>query len=227
VIKGRLPFALVEIIYPSVSDDFLNNDANGKEQGSVPVLLTVSRLSHKDAYKGHDMVIRALPLIQQRLGEKVLYRMVGEGNGLENLRRLADEYDVSTSVEFAGRLEKRSLLAAYRNCDIFIMPSRMGTRTDGLITGEGFGIVYIEAAAAGKPVIGSNQGGAPEAFRDGSTGIAVNPFSVPEIVDAVCTLLEDPDMRLQMGRAGKRLVKDNFSMKAFDSQLAALLDKEE
>lgn len=95
----------------------------------------------------------------------------------------------------------------------------------GFITGEGFGIVYIEAAAAGKPVVGSNQGGAPEAFRDGVTGIAVDPFSVSEIVDAVCTLLSDPELRQRMGQAGKQLIRDHFSTEAFDSQLMALLDR--
>lgn len=225
LIHGRLPFALVDIIYPSVSDDFLDNESDEIEQRSPPVLLTVSRVSRADAYKGHDMVIQALPLIQQRLGEKVLYRLVGEGDGVEDLRKLAEEHGVSTSLEFLGRLDMIDLLAAYRGCDIFIMPSRMERRADGFITGEGFGIVYLEAAAAGKPVVGSNQGGAPEAFRDGLTGIAVDPFSVPEIVDAVCTLLSDSDLRQRIGQAGKQLARDNFSTEAFDKKLAALLEK--
>jgi len=109
------------------------------------------------------------------------------------------------------------------------MPSRLEKRRDGLILGEGFGIVYLEAAASGKPVIGTvigyNQGGAPEAFIDGLTGIVVDPFSVTEIVDAVCTLLKDPEMRLRMGTAGRQLVKDRFSTEVFDRELAALLEK--
>lgn len=229
IIRDRLPSATVDILYPSVSDDFMENYSSRAEQGFPPVLLTVSRLSRADAYKGHDTVIRALPNIQQKLGEKVLYRIVGEGDGVDSLRKLADEHGVSTSVDFTGKLDKKSLLAAYRDCDIFIMPSRLEKRRDGVVLGEGFGIVYLEAAASGKPVIGtvigSNRGGTPEAFRDGLTGIAVDPLSVTEIVDAVCNLLTDPELRLRMGTAARQLVKDRFSTEVFDRELAALLEK--
>ncbi len=222
-IAERQPAASVHIIHPPVASQYLSADGAAPRSGISPVILTVSRVNKEDTYKGQDMVIRALPAIQARLGYPVTYRVVGQGDGIPFLRGLAERYGVGSSVEFTGAVSEERLLSEYHRCDAFVMPSRMERRPNGYITGEGFGIVYIEAAACGKPVVGSQQGGAPEAFLDGVTGIAVNPSSVSEIVDAVCTLLGNKDLAARMGRAGRRFVEDNFTLEIFRNRVAVLL----
>ena len=113
--------------------------------GAAPVLLTVGRMQRR---KGQDMVIQALPHIRQSMPQ-VKYVMVGTGEELASLTTLVQELGVQDSVVFAGSVPDQELAAYYAACDVFIMPNR---EIDGDI--EGFGMVYLEAGAAGKPVIG-------------------------------------------------------------------------
>lgn len=223
-ILKRIPSASVQIVYPAVGLEYSSVEVQLDRRRIPPVMLTVGRLNKEDAYKGHDVVIRAMPEIQDRLGSPISYRIVGDGDGIPALRTLAEKCDVASAVEFLGKIDDEQLRSEYCNCDVFVMPSRMEKCPDGSFSGEGFGIVYIEAAACGKPVIGSDQGGAPEAFMDGVTGIAVNPTSVTEIVDAVCRVIADPMLANRMGEAGKRFVKENFSMAAFRKRVAEILE---
>jgi phosphatidylinositol alpha-1,6-mannosyltransferase len=164
-----------------------------------------------------------LPEIEKRLGRQVLFRIVGSGDDMADLRILAEDCGVGASVQFLGGVGDAELVEIYQNCDLFIMPSRVCLLKDGSWTGEGFGIVYIEAAACGKPVIASNQGGAADAFIDGVTGVGVNPNSVQEIVDAVFTILSDPALGQRMGEDGRRFVESNFSMEAFSERIGDLV----
>ncbi|MBM4431615.1 MAG: glycosyltransferase family 4 protein, partial [Chloroflexi bacterium] len=131
--------------------------------------------------------------------------------------------DVLNSVRFLGRVPDDELVSVYQGCDVFVMPSRAGRGPDGSWAGEGFGIVYIEASACGKPVVGSNQGGAAEAVVDGTTGFAVDPTSIDAIAEAVCELLKDPALRQTIGEDGRRYVVENFSLPLFEQRVARLL----
>ena len=170
--------------------------------GDAPVLLTVGRLQRR---KGHDMVIKALPLIRAQFPQAT-YLIVGAGEEFAYLQALADEMGVADSVIFTGRVADEALLGYYAACDVFIMPNR---EIDGDI--EGFGMVYLEASAAGKPVIGGRSGGTEDAILDGITGLRVDGTSVVQIADAVIALLNDPDTSRIMGERGRLRVEREFS----------------
>ena len=160
------------------------------------VILTVARL---DAYKGHDMVVRALKNVRQSVGP-IRYLIAGSGREEHALRELARNLGCSEEVVFTGHVPERDLPALYVACDVFIMPSR--PLPDGDF--EGFGIVFLEAGACGKPVVGGRSGGIPEAVIDGVTGILVEPTDVSEISEALRRLLLDAEEATRLGMSGRR-----------------------
>jgi phosphatidyl-myo-inositol dimannoside synthase len=147
--------------------------------GEDRIILTVGRLSASEAYKGHDRIISAMPAILARI-PKAVYRIVGSGDDEVRLRRLARRTGVAERVVFAGQVADRDLPGCFASAHAFAMPS----------TGEGFGIVFLEAAAAGLPVIGGNRDGSVDALADGRIGRLVDPSSQDEIADAVVEALE-------------------------------------
>jgi glycosyltransferase involved in cell wall biosynthesis len=213
----------IEIIYPPIDVDRFRPSTKERGTRGTPILLTVSRLSKDDKYKGHDMVIKALPKIEEELGSTVQYRIVGSGDGAAYLKDLAQQERVLDSVVFLGKVSDEDLLSEYRNCDVFIMPSRIEPSGRGYETGEGFGIVYAEAAACGKPVVGSKHGGAQDALIDGITGYMVDPESIKEITRAVCTILKNTAMADIMGKSGRRFVMDNFTMQKFARRIEEVI----
>ncbi|MDR1798873.1 MAG: glycosyltransferase family 4 protein, partial [Bifidobacteriaceae bacterium] len=128
-----------------------------------PVVLHVARLVER---KGQDCLIRALPLIRRDFPEAVAL-IVGEGPYGKDLRSLAARLFLADAVVFAGGVPNSQIAPYYAAAQVFAMPTR--TRRHGLEV-EGLGIVYLEAAAAGLPVVVGNSGGAPEAVKDGQTG---------------------------------------------------------
>ena len=112
-------------------------------------------------------------------------------------------------VTFRGEVSDAELAALYRSCEVFVMPS--GTQpANGSPVGEGFGRVYVEAALAGKPVVGSCLGGVAEAVSHGKTGFLVGPGSVDEAARAVTTLLSDAELAASMGGGGAQLGAGEF-----------------
>jgi glycosyltransferase involved in cell wall biosynthesis len=222
-IRGRLPGVNVQVLPPMVDIDRFRPDSTSPDPASDPVLLTVSRISESDEYKGHDRVIEAMPLIKQALGREVRYRVVGGGNGMDRLSRIAEEHGVADQVTFLGRVDDRTLAEEYRFCDLFVMPSRMEPAPGGSFRGEGFGIVYIEAQAASRPVVASNQAAAPETLQDGVSGLTVDPRSPQAIADACVQILSLPDRGRAMGAAGRAFVTSTFAREVFQKQLDALL----
>jgi phosphatidylinositol alpha-1,6-mannosyltransferase len=199
----------IHIIHPGVdtrSFDVGHESAQYIRQkhnlGTAPVLLTVGRLQRR---KGQDMVIQALPGIRSKFPQ-VKYVLVGTGEELSYLQSLTKDMGVSEGVIFAGRVLDQELAAYYAACDIFIMPNReIGPDI------EGFGMVYLEAGAAGKPVIGGASGGTDDAILDGTTGLRVDGRSVEVIINAVVSLLADPARAKAMGEAGRRMVENKFT----------------
>ena len=113
------------------------------------------------------------------------YLIVGEGDDRPRLEAKADSYGVADHVIFAGQIPESEKVAHYNLADAFVMPS----------TGEGFGIVLIEAAACGVPVIGSRADGSREALRDGLLGRLVDPRKPEELIEAVTAVLKNPSPR--------------------------------
>jgi len=184
------------------------------------VLLTVGRLTRAGSYKGYDTVICALALIRRVMPE-VAYVIVGEGDDRPRLEELARELRVDTAVHFAGEVDDAWLPAYYRSCDLFVMPSRV--RLVDPCEGEGFGIVYLEAAAFGKPAIAGREGGSAEAVLDGVTGVLVDPSDPEEIARAALELLRDEAWRRRLGAQARERAWREFAPERFRRKLAAIL----
>ncbi|MEV3993418.1 glycosyltransferase family 4 protein [Streptomyces sp. NPDC049837] len=167
--------------------------------GDAPVILCAARLV---ARKGQDALIRALPGVHARVpGVRLL--LVGSGPYESRLRRLAAEHGVTAAVVFAGGHAHDELPSFYAAADVFAMPCR--SRKRGLEV-EGLGIVYLEAAAAGLPVIVGDSGGAPDAVRDGETGHVVDGRDVAAVTGRLVDLLTDRQASRLMGEKGRDLV---------------------
>jgi phosphatidylinositol alpha-1,6-mannosyltransferase len=164
------------------------------------VLLSVGRLQRR---KGHDLVLRALAHLGSAAG-RLRYVIVGHGDERARLEQLAAECGVSGRVTFAGEVSAGELPSYYGAADIFVHPNR-AERGDI----EGFGIVFLEAAAAGLPVIGGNSGGVPEALEDGVTGFLVDGEGHLDLARRIDALTRSTETRRQMGQAGRaRIVRD-------------------
>lgn len=213
----------ISVIYPAVAPALLREaaDPGAPPAGDGVTLLTVARLSAGERYKGCDAVISALPVV---LAEApVRYVIVGEGDDRPRLEALAQARGVSAAVTFAGAAQQDGLPAWYRGCDVFVMPSVAEQRTGGW-TGEGFGIVYLEAAAFGRPVIAGVGGGAPEAVQDGITGYVVDGRDVGAVAAAITRLARDPGARERMGAAGRQWVLGHFTFERFRREVGAVVN---
>ncbi|BDD75153.1 MULTISPECIES: glycosyltransferase family 4 protein [Streptomyces] len=182
--------------------------------GHRPVILCAARLVPR---KGQDTLIRALPWVRRAVPDAVLL-LVGDGPHAAGLRQLALREGVMDSVHFAGGHPHHALPAFYAAADAFAMPCR--TRKGGLEL-EGLGIVYLEAAASGLPVVAGDSGGAPDAVREGETGHVVDGRSVAATADRLIRLLRDPRLARAMGGAGRDWVRTAWS---WDHSYATLRD---
>lgn len=124
-------------------------------------ILSIGRLDSRERYKGQDRVIAALPKLRARC-PSVVYLVSGEGDDLQRLKALAQEKGVNDRVRFLGHVQREFLPDLYRAADLFALPS----------TGEGFGIVFLEAMACGTPALGLAIAGARDALADGALGAA-------------------------------------------------------
>lgn len=181
-----------------------------------PVVVCVSRLV---ARKGQDMLVRALPELRRRVPGTALL-LVGGGPDRHRLTRLAAQLGVAADVVFTGSVAWEELPAHYAAGDVFAMPCR--TRRAGLEV-EGLGIVYLEAAATGLPVVAGRSGGAPDAVVDGRTGVLVDGRDLVAITDAVADLLADRTRAAAMGRAGRAWVEECWRWDTLAARLGALL----
>jgi phosphatidyl-myo-inositol dimannoside synthase len=179
------------------------------------VLLTVGRLQRR---KGHDKVIEALPAMLRSVPDLV-YLIAGDGEEMAALKELAEQKAVTHAVRFLGRVADEDLPALYNLSDVFIMANR--TMPDGDL--EGFGIVFLEASACEKPVIGGRSGGTADAVRDGVTGLLVDGTSVEQITQAVVTLARDATLRDTMGRQGRRLVVSEYDWEIITARTERVL----
>jgi len=186
-------------------------------------ILICGRMASPQRSKGHDMLFKALPLAERILGEPLRLRVSGTGPDQARLEGLARELGVSDRVIFAGRLPLPELVEAYQHCGAFCMPTPVTNYDPEFWNGEGFGIVYIEAASCGRPVIASSEGGAPETILPGETGLLVNPRSEREIAEAIATLLKNPESNDTMGTKGRELVLERFTYETFKNNVSKML----
>jgi len=168
------------------------------------VLLTVGRISASESYKGHERVIQILPELLLDHPDAV-YVIAGDGNGRPALERLAERLGVTAACRFIGRVDETDLVEHYRMADVFIMPS----------TGEGFGIVYLEAMACGIPAIGLDCDGSADPLQACALGRAVSLENLFAQIEA--SLAERPYEAASLDNG-----LDKFAIPVFDDQVRIL-----
>lgn len=171
------------------------------------VFVSVCRLVPK---KGLDHALRAFArLLPEFPGAR--YLVVGGGEDEGRLRSIVAEEGLDRNVEFAGLVPSELLPACYRAGDVFVMPNRRMENGDT----EGFGLVFLEANAAGLPVIAGKDGGSVDAVTDGDNGIVVDGTSVEQIHAAMRKLISDTRLRERLIESGRRRAQENdWSIKA-------------
>ncbi|MEP6757618.1 MAG: glycosyltransferase family 4 protein [Actinomycetota bacterium] len=217
-VKGSVP---VSVLYPGADvqrfrPDLQTQDIRERLRiGDRPLVVCVSRLV---ARKGQDTLIRAMPAIRSRVPGACLL-IVGGGPDEERLRSMAGELPADV-IAFSGQVKEEDLPRYYAAGDVFAMPCR--TRLGGLEV-EGWGNVFIEAAACAKPVVVGDSGGARESLVDGETGILVDGRRTQAVAEAVGDLLADPARARAMGLAGRQRVLDAHTWPDIAARLATWL----
>lgn len=169
-----------------------------------PVVVTVSRLV---ARKGPRTLVKALPSVLRKHPDAHLL-IVGGGPDLDLLNQMVAEYGLQESVTLAGPQPWERIPSYLARAEIFALPTRtrfLGTETEGLP------LVYVEAAAAGLPLIGADVGGVGDAVRPGVTGVMVKGNSAESTADAIVGLLDDPEEARRLGRAARQMVLEEFN----------------
>ncbi|WP_300458613.1 glycosyltransferase family 4 protein [Desulfobacula sp.] len=177
------------------------------------LLLSVGRLSRR---KGFDHTIKALSCLRKK-GLDVHYAIVGIGKDKPYLEQLAQDNGVVKQVHFLGHVSEEDLPRWYNAADLFVMPNRE-------INGdtEGFGMVFLEANACGKPVIAGIAGGTGGAVLDGKTGFRIDGTRVDELTDHICKLLTDQTLARELGQNGLNRVQNSFSWQSIAAKTAKI-----
>jgi len=205
--KGhRTPRELMEIIHPGVDfKHFAAPPAEGfldelrrhyRISPDAKVLFIVGRVI---PLKGFDTVLRALPRVLEEFPETVLL-LGGDGFYLPRIREMINELSLTDAVRLLGKIPDDELAACYHLADLYVMPSR----DDPPGSFEGFGIVFMEAGAAGTPQIGGRSGGIPNAVRDGETGLLCDPWDPQDLAEKILHLWRDPDLLKKLGEGARR-----------------------
>ena len=183
-------------------------------QPTQKVIFTLSRLDSRERSKGYDLVVDAMPRLRESIPD-IHYVLAGCGHDSDRIRRRVRDLGLRKNVTLTGFLPERDLRDHYSLCDLFVMPSRS----------EGFGIVYLEALAAGRPVLAGNRDGSRDPLLDGELGALVDPENSEQLAAAVTEIL--------LGRAPARFyrpsylrsrVVEEFGFDAFKSRLLDLLN---
>jgi len=198
-------------VLPWALDPDFETRLSGHFPGTLPldfpagrVILTVGRWLKSERYKGMDTLIKAMPRLLLHWPDLQLV-LVGSGDDREWLVNIARDSGVQLHTRFLSDLTYAELSACYAAAEVFALPSR----------GEGFGFVYLEAMARGKPVIGGAHGGAPEVIQDGKTGYLVQHGDVPQLATSIDTLLANPELAKQMGARGRERVEKEYRFNVF------------
>lgn len=181
----------------------------------VPIILTVARLCNLDGYKGYDSILSALPRIRESI-PNVHYLLVGKGNDRPRVEQIISQLGLQDCVTLAGFVHDEELNNFYNLCDIFAMASKK----------EGFGIVYLESLASGKPTLGSNQDGAQDALCHGKLGALVNPDDIEAIAQTLIQILQRsyPNPLIYQPQLLRQKVIEQFGFERFQQTLGSYLE---
>jgi len=178
------------------------------------IILTVGRWSASERYKGADKLIRAVAQLYPAFPGLNLVA-VGGGDDLPRLRTLASELGIAGRVHFFDGLSREEVAACYARANIFALPS----------TGEGFGMVFLEAMAFGAPIVAAACGGSTDLVHDESNGLLVAPNNAKELSQALERLLKDDSLRFRLGRCGAETVRQQYRFETFETNLERILEE--
>ena len=176
------------------------------------VILSVGRWVTTERYKGMDTLILAMSRLLLRWPDLQLV-IAGTGDDRGWLEQIARDSGVQKHVHFLAGIRYGQLAACYEAAELFALPSR----------GEGFGFVYLEAMAHGKPVIGGAHGGAPEVIQDGTTGYLVQHGETVQLATSIDVLLSNPENARRMGEAGRARVEKEYRFNIFSKNFKKIL----
>jgi len=192
-----VPSSAIRVVHPGVDLERFHPGVDGGRLRAAHarpgelVLLTVGRLQRR---KNHALVVEAMALMPD---VPIRYLIAGDGEERHALEALVARHNLGGRVTFLGAVPGGDLPALYGACDLFVMPNRL---IDGDL--EGFGIVFLEAAAVGRPAIGGTTGGVPEAIEEGRTGLLVDGTDANELAAAIRSMMS-PSHRSEMGAAAR------------------------
>lgn len=208
----------ISVVYPCAADNFLlkadpEKITKIKEKLALEgkkIIITVARMVEG---KGYPHVIRMLPEILKQV-PNVVWLMIGLGPKQQEIFAAAQKHYLQNVVRFLGQISFAELPTYYQAADIFVLLTHPD---EGLE--EGWGTVFLEAAASGLPAVAGRSGGVEEAVEDGVTGVVVEVHQDKAVVKAIVDLLKNPEWARQMGEAGKKRVSEEFT---WDKQLKKL-----
>lgn len=183
------------------------------------LLLSVSRM---DAYKGHDVVLRALAQLPAEARQNLHYAVAGRGAHLPVLQQLAAELGVQDMVSWLGFVSDQDLPGLYGCADLFVLCTREDPAARGV---EGFGMVFLEAQAAGVPVIGARAGGIPDAIEEGEGGWLVPQDDVGALKGHLQALAENSATFVEQGQRGQQRARTQGSWQTYVDRLLAVVDE--
>ena len=183
-------------------------------------LLTVSRLDASERYKGHRYIMQALSQLKKYgvLPKGIEWRVVGDGSDRKHLERECEKLDLLDCVSFLGGLSDADLKNELRSCSVFLMPSQYSVDEAGRSCGEGFGIVYLEAAQAGRASIACMKGGQTDVVLDKTTGWLIDS-DVKSLADLLIDLDKNPEKLRKFGNAAHTRAIKEFSESRFKKKL--------
>ncbi|MFH1259482.1 MAG: asparagine synthase (glutamine-hydrolyzing), partial [Elusimicrobiota bacterium] len=217
-LKQNLKNKNIHILNPGVNVSSFKPGTVSDNLNEKKIILTVSRL---DENKGIDTVINLMPEIWKKFPETE-YLIVGKGPCETKLKKLANSIDKDRII-FAGEVSDEQLPTYYNLCDVFVLLTR-DVPEKGYI--EGFGIVFLEASACGKPIVAGKTGGVVDAVIDNLTGLLVEPSNEKEIVEKILLLLTDKALAAKLGAAGRKRAMEEFQWRKKSETLQKWLDAE-
>lgn len=216
----------IKKVFPAIN---LNNSVFSEEErnnlrkklniDSEKIILSVCRFQR---YKNIDMVLEAIPVVCQSL-PNIKYIAIGEGRETRALIKQAHRLNLEDKVLFLGQKDNEDIAKYFDLCDVFILASRK-TVLKRKVLAEGFGIVFLEANSFGKPVIGGDSGGIPDAVIDGFTGLLVDSEDPKDIAWAITMLLKNEAAAKRLGENGRRRVEQEFNLKIMADKLKEFID---
>ena len=218
LLEGKGAWPQIHVVHPMA--DLIDPSQPNQPLPPALRLLTVARMDCGEQYKGHELVLQALRLLLQsgQLPDQLRWHVVGSGDDRTRLESLSQEWGLQRWVCFLGSLSDAELEGELRHCSVMVMPSAYGIQSDGRACGEGFGIVYLEAAQAWRASIACRQGGQSDLIVDRENGWLIDPEPA-DLAKLLLRLASQPEHVAEAGRRAHQRALDRFSRRSFDQAL--------